>query len=261
MLKKIYKNIVGLAYFLLNVKRFRANKIFKNKRVVIIGAADSAFRYKLKSYIEDFDFIIRLNKAIVSWNPDHDEYVGKRTDILFHGFVENMDRGGGGPLDLALFKKFGVKYLVQPRFDRDGVRNMINFYKKYLAKDVTTYALGFKDYRKIKVKFGNYHPTKGFNALNTVLESNCKEVAIIGFTFFKTPYAVGYRDNIRDVESNLKHIADQGLHDVDKEYQNFLKLVEKFYTTKKIWVDPVLYEILLQENKQFRNMVLKIETE
>lgn len=259
MIRKIISYLQGFFYFIKNVKFFNANKILKDKRVVIIGAADSAFKNRQKNYIENFDFIIRLNKAVITWKQEQDEFVGSRTDILFHGFVENFDSGGGGTLDIPLFKKFGVRYLVQPRFDKDGIRNIINFYRKYKASGTRTYLLGASAYKEIKNLFGKYHPTKGFNAIATAIKSNCSEVALIGFTFFKTPYASGYRDNIIDIQSNLKHIADQGLHDVEMEYQNFLKLVNKYHHTKKILVDATLYDILLNESRDYANKVFKIE--
>lgn len=254
-MKKWFRYFIGVLLFLKNVRIFPVKKIFKNKRVVVIGAADSIRNQKLKSYIEDSDYVIRLNKAVVTWTEEMDPFVGRRTDILFHGFVENFDRGGGGTLDIPLFRKFGVKYLVQPRFDLVGIRNMINFYKKYAASNVKTYLINYRLYKINKTAFGEHHPTKGYNALSTVLKSNCKEVTLIGFTFFKTPYANGYRDNIKDVESNLKHIENQGLHNAEKEFKNFCQLVKENHLNKTIKVDPILYDIMVSEDNKYGTMV------
>ncbi len=225
------------------VRLFHPRKVFYNKRVAVVGPADSAFDRENGKNIDGYDYVIRINKALVTWNRDSEKYLGTRTDILFHNFHENMDSGGGGPLDLKLFKNAGVTYLIQPRFDRSGWRTMLNYFKKYLNTRDTIYVLPFFYYKRIKDMFDEYHPTKGFCALYATLTSPCKEVFITGFTFFKTPYAKGYRDTISDTLATRKHIQDQGLHDIEMEYQNFLRLL-KTTACQHIRIDQRLHQIL-----------------
>src|SRR5690348_8693302 len=120
MVVKIYKAFLGLLIMPFRVRIFRPDRVFRNKRVAIVGPADSAYQQENGAFIDGFDYVIRLNKALVTWNKDNEKYLGRRTDILLHNFHENMDSGGGGPLDWTLFKRFGVRYLIQPRFDKDG---------------------------------------------------------------------------------------------------------------------------------------------
>lgn len=229
-------------------KIFSPNKIFKNKRVAVVGPADSALQQELGNFINSFDLVIRLNKSLVTFNRDNIKFIGTKTDVLFHNFHENMDTGGAGPIDWKLFDSFGLQYLLQSRFDWNGWRNIFNYFKKYLNTKKSVYILPKGHYEDIKNMFGEFHPTRGFCALYSALNSECDEVFITGFTFFKTPYANGYRDNIREVDKNMQHIQNQGLHNVELEFENFIK-VAGTTKAKKIFVDPVLYQILKDDQR------------
>ena len=253
---KYFKAIIGLLILLFNVRFFSCIKIFKGKRVVIVGPANSAFEFENGSYIDGFDYVIRINKALYTWNRENEKYIGTRTNILFHNFFENVDTGGGGPLDIDLFNKFGVKYLVQPRNDKEGWRVIFNFYKKYLKSQIV-WVLQNDFYNQIQICFGKYKPTMGYCALQSVLASSSQEVFITGFTFFKTPYAVGYRDNLVDIKANEDHIKNQGMHSPDLEYNLFCKLLLES-KVKKIYLDSTLFQILTADNiKLPENIYLK----
>lgn len=200
---------------------FRYEKVFRNKRVAIIGAADSAFDKENGSFIDDFDIIVRVNKAPHSWTLEKAKFIGSRTDVLFHSFYENM-RSGGGPIDFNLYRSQGIEFLVNPNNNFKGLRTHLNYFKRNF-NNVITYILPRSLYNKMMNNFGDIIPTVGFSALYTVLNSNCKEVFITGFTFFKTPYANDYRDHFKDMKENAKHIRKQGIHDPDLEFEIFKK--------------------------------------
>lgn len=244
---KYLKAILGLMLIPFCVRIFYPNKIFNRKKIAIVGAADSVFKSENGKIIDSYDYVIRINKALVTWNKENEKFTGKRTDMLFHNFHENMDRGGGGILEWELFENFGLKYLVQSKFDMDGWRNIFNYFKKYLDYRHTIHILPRRTYRSMKKMFKQYHPTKGFCALYTVLCSNCEEIFITGFTFFKTPYSKGYREAVQDVKTNKIHIKNKGMHNIDMEYDNFLRILQQT-KCKKVFVDRSLYEIINKGN-------------
>jgi hypothetical protein len=224
MIKKIFRAFHGLVLLPFCVKKFEPAKVFANKRIAIVGAASSALQQKNGDYIDGFDIVIRVNKALVTWNPDNEVYLGKRCDILFHSFFEN-DHSGGGTLDFDLFDARNVRYVVNPINNFEGVRLNFNFYKKYrIAK--ATYLLAKASYRSLQEPFGRLRPTIGYSALQTVLSSPFREVFITGFTFFKTPYGAGYRDALLDVDANKKYIQSQNIHDPDLEFRLFISLLK-----------------------------------
>lgn len=243
---KILKTVKGILLLLRNVKIFDPEEVFRNKRVAIIGAAESAFEVENAAFIESFDLVIRVNKALHTWRPDHEKYIGKRTDILFHSFFEN-EESGGGPINVLKFKnKHGLLYLVHPRNNLKGYRIHLNFYKRNMNK-IRTFLLSRKTYGSMEKDFDNYIPTTGYAALFSVLNAPCKEIYITGFTFFKTPYAIGYRDHLREKATNSHHIEKQGLHNPDLEFDLFKKYLKKSKSSK-IHLDKALKNLLQQEN-------------
>ena len=224
-----------------SVKIFDPVQKFKNKRVAVIGPADSAYARENRQYIDEFDYVIRINKAAQTWTEEKSKYIGEKTDVLYHSFFEN-NKSGGGKLDLDLFKKLGINYLINPRTNFQAYRRTFNFYRKY-QKEFPVYHLPNSYYNKMIIPFGNLRPTVGFTALYSVLNSGCNTVFITGFTFFKTPYADGYRDNLKEMEKNIEHIQEQGIHDIELEYDLFKENV-KVTNCRHLILDEKLKEIL-----------------
>ncbi len=208
-----------------STKIFHPQNAFKGKRVAVIGAADSAFEEKNGDYIDAFDVIVRVNKAPHSWSPEKAKFIGSRTDILFHSFYENNE-SGGGPIDFDLYTQQGIKKIVNPYSNYKGYRTHLNYYKRNLTNKLT-YILPIKIYKEIINNFNKWIPTVGYSALRTVLNSGCKEIYITGFTFFKTPYASNYRDQLTNMDANRNHIKNQGLHNPDLELLEFVKQYDK----------------------------------
>ncbi len=246
MLFKFIKAVRGLILMIYFSRIINPSKLLRKKKVVIIGAAASAFQKENGTYIDSLDFIIRLNKSFHTWNRHNIKYLGSKTNMLIHNFYENTDSGGGGPLDFDLFNKHEVQYVVQPRNNREGWHMVFNFYKKYLSR-ARVYVFPRSIYRTIDNCFKPLKPTMGFCALYTVLNSQCSEVFITGFTFFKKPYAKGYRDQLLDLNANENYIKEQGQHDPDLEYRLFKQLLLEQDRTL-ISVDQELYEILKADN-------------
>lgn len=238
---KILNTLNGAFLFITGIRIFDPKKVLKDKRVAIVGAADSALQTRNGEFIESYDVIIRVNKALHTWNPRHEVFLGKRTDILFHSFYEN-ESSGGGPISFKTFRDLGMKYLVHPDSSARGLVTHLNFYKRNGKKE-RTFLLDPFMYRAMNSLFGKWKPTVGFAALYSVLNSPCKEVYITGFTFFKTSYAGGYRDHLKSKEANDRHIEQQGLHNPDLEFSLFKQLLER-HKSGTIVCDEVLDSLL-----------------
>jgi len=216
---KLIKGIYALFLMIFSLKIFNPKKEFKNKRIAIIGAADSAFVEKNGTFIDGFDIVIRINKAPHTWDPEKADYIGSKFTYLFHSFFEN-NYSGGGPIDWEYFDKLGIEKVINPNFTKKGLHTHINYYKRHLLFR-KTYLLSQKSYCNLRRELREFVPTVGFSALLAALQSPCKEIFISGFTFFKTPYAKDYRGELEDPEANKKHIEDQGLHNPDLEFEAF----------------------------------------
>lgn len=223
------------------IKIFDPRELFRNKKIAIIGPADSAYEKENGSYIDSFDYVIRINKAPHSWTKEKSIYIGSKSNILFHSFFEN-NTSGGGLINLNLYKNIGVKYLVNPRTTFPSYRRTFNFFRKYKT-NTKVYHLPKSFYKGMVAPFGKLRPTVGYMALYSALNSGCDFLFISGFTFFKTPYASGYRDNLLDMKKNIEHIKEQGIHDVELEYELFKKNVENT-SCKKVVFDNKLEKII-----------------
>ncbi len=240
-MKRYFNAIRGLALFFQYKKIFDV-AILKGKRVVVVGPASTAFKTDLGEYIDSFDFVLRVNKsAYVVDSGKFERDIGKRTDILFHSFFENTE-SGGGPLDFMMYQRQGVKYLINPRNTFAGLRNTFNFYKKYLAQR-STYTLPAPLYREICQPLQNFRPTIGFTALMTALHSEFRELYITGFTFYRTPFGEGYRDQIQDPARAKAFINEQGIHNIDLEFEAFRNAL-KVNSGKSIKLESTLANIV-----------------
>lgn len=251
---KILNTIRGLTFMILFTRIFKPKKIFKNKRVAIIGAADSAFEEEKGNYINEFDYIIRQNKAVQNMSPEKTKFLGNRTDILFHSLFENNE-SGGGKINFSLFAEHGVRFLVSPLSNLQGIQTLFAYFKRNNNSN-RVYILNPKVYDEMTKNFGKWIPTVGYASLFTVLNSNCKEIYITGFTFFKTPYADNYRDHVKNISKNNQFIKMQGRHNPDLELQEFVVQLEGAENSgTKVILDSALLSIVknFKKNEQVIN--------
>jgi hypothetical protein len=237
--------IYGLLLLGLNLRVLNILNLLKDKRIAIVGPASSAFNTEMGEYIDGFDIIIRVNKsAIIVGGGKYKRDIGSRTDILFHSFFEN-EISGGGPLNMELYDGQGIKYLISPRNTWAGLRNTFNFYKKY-CQGKRTFTLPKSLYKRVSIPLIPYKPTIGLTAILTAMQAEFKELYITGFTFYKTPFGSGYRDQIQDAEKAKSFINEQGIHNIDLEFSVFKDCLHAC-KHKRIVLDSVLESILLSE--------------
>lgn len=254
MLKKLYNAAVGLYLYNRYARTFTLNKL-KDKKVVLIGPADSALNTGLGTIIDSYDCIIRINKAPYQLIKGlHKTDIGSKTDILFHSFLEN-ERTGGGKLDFELYDKLGIRHVVNPLPTNLGKRNVYNFYKKHLLCRKVYHVEKAPYFWNIK-KFGKYRPTTGFSAINFTMHADFESLHLTGFTFFKTEYGLGYRDHFRNKEINDLHIKSEQAHNPQLEFELFAELL-KTNQLKTITTDDKLSKILKQEKSIYLPVLQK----
>ncbi len=239
--RKFFRAIYGLWLTALYLRVFPF-EMLTGKRVALVGPASSAFNTGSGSFIDSFDVVIRVNKSpYVVASSKFEIDIGKRTDILFHSFYEN-GISGGGILDLSLYDNQGIQYVINPRNTLSGLRNTFNFYKKYLLKR-KTFTLPKTLYAQICAPLNGLRPTVGFTSLTAVLlAADFNEFFITGFTFYKTPFGSGYRDEIQDPQRAKAFIQEQGIHNIDLEFEAFKAIMKK--TTKNVLMDEALTNIV-----------------
>ncbi|MCF4102676.1 glycosyltransferase family 29 protein [Gillisia sp. M10.2A] len=238
---KLFRSISALFIMMVSLRRFNPKKQFRNKRVAIIGAASSILQEEKGDYIDNFDIVIRINKAGCTNYKIHKLFSGEKCTHLFHSFYEN-EFSGGGPLEWDHLNALGIKKVINPNNSIKGLITHLNFYKRHL-KFYRTYILKARAYSEINEHLEGWIPTVGFSAIISALKSPCREIYLTGFTFFKSSYIDNYRDDLVDMDKNEAHIKKQGLHNPDLEFEIFKKEVYSS-TCKKVTLDKELQRLL-----------------
>jgi len=215
---------------------------FKDKRVAIVGGADSVLKERKGDYIDGFDVVVRINKGIDVIDQQK-EFVGTKTDFLFHAFFDNINDIGRSPITIDLWKKHNVKNLIYSSnhtCSKKAMYNFLNFVRKTNAKYRCT-ELTPELYHKNNEAIAPFWPTTGFIAINTVVNCNPKELYITGITFFKTPHNTAYRsESIEDFQKMFQ--GNAGNHNPDAEY----RYLKSLYSTPGSFlsVDKTLEKII-----------------
>lgn len=139
-----------------NLREVKA--FLKDKRVAIVGNAESIFSKNNGSKIDEFDVIIRFNKGFIT-KP---ESQGTRTDIIIMACeLTQKER-----------KSYNAKYYINRmnRFHNPTPLHFKNVDIKYISKDI-------KDARA----------SSGFIAINLCIEAEAKSIDLFGFDWEATP--------------------------------------------------------------------------
>lgn len=215
---------------------------FTDKRVALIGGADSVLEKKSGAYIDQFDVVVRINKG-VELIEEQSEYVGTRTDVLFHSFLDNPDKVGYSPITQQLWNKHKVQHIIYSRnhnMVEQGIYDIILFAKK--TDGSTKFSeIPEKIFRENMRALAPSWPTTGFTAIHTIINCQPKELFVTGITFFKTGHNHKYRPE--DIEYFTKNFDNKPkAHNPEKEYQYFKNLYLKHPNVLR--PDPTLKEIL-----------------
>ena len=211
-------------------------RFLAGKRVVIVGPAPSIVGSKQGELIENYDIVVRVNKALLM-KVDMSEDIGKRTDILYN--CMNNHPENGGPLPISLLKENNVKYVCCP-YPRDvwfAQKDIIRFEGENKGQ-VPFHVIDSAYYKKIERSMGT-RPNTGIVAILDLIKYSISELYITGFTFFKGGYAKGYRD--KDEKGVMDYMAIHGNHKQEPQ-MNYMK--EIFKNDGRITMDDALREVI-----------------
>src|SRR5690606_31676828 len=103
--------------------------IYRGKRVIVIGPAESSLRYMSGEEIDRFDIIVRVNKSPLSL-AGKESSLGSRTDILYHCCNEDPITGGG-PIKPRLLKQQKVQKVIYTYGDKSILYDFFKAVFKY----------------------------------------------------------------------------------------------------------------------------------
>lgn len=241
---KIYSQL-KLEYNKLRIWYFYERKIiipfdvnwFKGKRVAIIGGADSVLQEPLGAYIDTFDVVVRINKGVQLIEKQSD-FVGTRTDVLFHAFYDRGKRDeGSSPITLDLWEKHNVQnviFALNYNNSHYAIENLLQFIKdSNLRRKISQVSkeLDQENHRVMK------SPTTGFIAINTIFNCQPKELYLTGITFMKTSHNQEYRALSKNYMSNTSHNMELEFHHIKKLYLKHPDIIKTDKTLQELFND------------------------
>ena len=222
----------------------------KNKTVAIVGPAESIKNNIKGNIIDQFDIVIRLNKAL-PLSKNIIKYTGKKTDIIYNS-LNTTDFPGQNILNTKLFKKYGVKFVVSP-YPYSGVfKSDIDYYINRYKFDIPFRCPNKTMYRKF-INSLMTRPYTGTSAIWDILNFPIKMLYITGIDFYNTPYYSQYR-KIR--KSTLRSLRNNNIH---KAYPQMEYLLYKSLNDNRIILDNTLENLLYINYKKIYNFLINLD--
>ena len=146
-------------------------KIFKNKRVAVVGNADSLFKQRFGREIENHELVCRINQGpLASKSKTH----GNRTDVLFYG-----DPGIITEDTLLKLNNNTIHILTHTKFaDRPMHSENLYMISQSLLDEIQN---------KHKYDKKGQWPSTGLMAVELILNQNPDTVSLFGFDWKQTP--------------------------------------------------------------------------
>lgn len=231
----------------------------KDKKVIIVGPAQSLENKKLGKYIDSYDVIVRLNNSYSIYYNKHlniSKDVGSRTDILYHtGAI-------GKALSLAAKKYNTTKYKI---LRKDKIKWFLSKRDPAASKLEKKYTKSFENISKNKIKFVTVHrkflkdlrailkntdPNMSTMAILHLIQFDIKELRIVGCDFYGSGYNKAYfiPPALKFDSKSKKIIRKDGKkrrkpkikHDINLQIRFLLKI---FKQDKRIKIDQDIIKI------------------
>ena len=230
-------------------------KFLKDKRVIIVGPAESLLERGDGKFIDSFDIVVRVNRGI---EPTflNSQKIGSRTDILYNCMLEKDDNGG--KIELNLLKLKNVKFVsyhsqvsYQGKAEPTKPHHLDNAKLTIMNSFLKTHMIDHNFYNSISSQV-NCRPNTGFIAIFDLLFHEVKELYITGYTFYMDGFMKGYKDHLDEDFINRAYTSKRH---VQKNLFQFLK--KKVKENNKIKTDPILTKILTLEDLKKDEETLK----
>jgi len=166
-------------------------RLFKNKRVVIVGPSPHLIGGGTGAIIDSYDVVCRVNEV----HPTgYEEDYGARTDVVFHNCGTRFnDVFGQRLIEKSIISKY-LKCVICPTVKAVGPDHwqqwpdnytspVVENFRKINVFNIPFYWIGMKNYRLVYDIFGT-EPNAGQVAIYMLLKHEVKELFITGFSFY-----------------------------------------------------------------------------
>jgi hypothetical protein len=167
-------------------------KIFKNKRVAIVGPSPHLIGTKSGPVIDQYDIVCRVNQVAAI---DHEEDYGARTDIVFHNcgtqFIDAFDARLKESAHISRKLKLVICPCVKatgsdnnwPTWPDNHISPVVENFHNINSYNIPFSWIGIPNYRKVYNLF-KCEPNAGQTAILMILKHNPAELFVTGFSFY-----------------------------------------------------------------------------
>lgn len=179
----------------------------KDKRVVVVAPSKSTLSYRRGDFIDSHDIVVRLNNGFRTTGIE--EFVGSRTDIVFHGLNPKSQYR----LRLKSCLKFGTKFISYwgamfdrtTRYKQQIKKGRLDVQLVHMGDRFQMYQdLGLREHPKLLIGMGAaFHLSREF--------FEPKEILLYGFDFYRT----AHHDNCYDQTDAQSLSRAHDTHDIE----------------------------------------------
>ena len=205
----------------------------KNKKIALVGPAQSIENSGNGEKIDSCDLVVRLNYARIKNEKDS----GKKTNIIYYdgSFHNHTNRD----IDFLV-----CSYPKTEWFFNSRCRANVDHYKKIYNHRVIPSVL--YDDLKHRLDVGHkIRPNTGLVALVDLLQHDIESLFVTGVDFYRTGYLSTHPDygnkSVSEIKKEFKKGDNGDYHDTEVQYKYFL---ENVYTDKRVIVDSYLKSII-----------------
>lgn len=217
-------------------------EFLKNKKVAIIGPAESAFFNESGKYIDTFDIVVRVNRGI-EMVKGNESFIGNRTDVLYNSLDYGINSGGNLEGVDNTIKFICCPYSIEEgTFRRGAIPSSV--FDKFNIRFIDT-----KVYNKLK-SGTNSGINSGFGAIVDILQHDIQQLYITGIDFYRSLYSSKYPSQTNNMavsfdaiekELEFKKYPNRRVHHPDRQYIEFKKIIS---SDERIKLDPFLTKII-----------------
>lgn len=185
--------------------------MFKGQRVLIIGPARTITDDLAAIDTGRFDVIVKMNNGldtpVTTLGDDR-----LRCDVLFHSLTRDAR-----PVTPEKLQQAKVRILVHRTPTRSALLRTLIACEDFGEVCPEVRYLPQDHYAALVHAIAGFSPTTGLLCASFFLAAPVQEVAIMGFTFFQTRYAIGYDDEVGTDAQAVARIAAAAHHAPDRE--------------------------------------------
>ena len=214
------------------------NRLVAQKKIAIVGRADSIIGSGQGEIIDSYDLVVRLNDefphqlslSATSLIPEHLwADIGKRTDILYNNLYYKTARAVESRLETMI--RSGERYICGPFPNISPFHWYIKAHGPRIAEKLPFRLVDKVLYADLKKTLSS-SPFAGTVAIMDLLQFNIQELYVAGFTCLQSEEDCIYRNRLKEEGS---------AHKPDNDFSWFKGIIR---SDKRVKVDRILTEIL-----------------